>query len=114
LIEDAGPGMNLVQDLRADPKKPIVNPIAIKPEGSKVERMVAQSAKIEAGHVYLPKDAPWLATFLRELLAFPNGANDDQVDSVSQLLIWMQRSNQQPIPFVLPFFVGTPRLIPGQ
>ena len=66
--------MNLVQDLRADPNKPIVNPIPIKPEGSKVERMVAQSAKIEAGHVYLPKDAPWLATFMRELLAFPNGA----------------------------------------
>jgi phage terminase large subunit-like protein len=58
LIENAGPGMNLIQDLRADLKKPIVNPIPIKPEGSKVDRMVAQSAKIEAGHVYLPKGAP--------------------------------------------------------
>jgi predicted phage terminase large subunit-like protein len=114
LIEDAGPGMNLIQDLRADVKKPIVNPIPIKPEGSKVERMVAQSAKIEAGHIHLPKDAPWLATFLRELLAFPNGANDDQVDSVSQLFIWMQRSSRQPIPIVPPFYAGRPRLFPGQ
>ena len=79
-----------------------------------MERMVAQSAKIEAGHLYLPKDAPWLATFLRELLAFPNGANDDQVDSVSQLLIWMQRSSRQPIPIVPPFYAGRPRLFPGQ
>ena len=105
--------MNLLQDLRSDPTKPIVNPIPIKPEGSKVERMVAQSAKIEAGHVYLPKDAPWLATFMRELLAFPNGANDDQVDSVSQLLIWMQQFGQRPMTFVLPFVVSRPRDFPG-
>ena len=113
MIEDAGPGMNLVQDLRADPKKPIVNPIPIKPEGSKVDRMVAQSAKIEAGHVYLPKDAPWLATFMRELLAFPNGANDDQVDSVSQLLIWMQQFGQRPMTFHPPFVFTRPRDFPG-
>jgi phage terminase large subunit-like protein len=76
--------------------------------------MVAQSAKIESGHVHLPKDAPWLGTFLMELLGFPNGPNDDQVDSVSQLLVWMQRSNQQHIPIVPPFSVSRPRLIPGQ
>ena len=105
--------MNLVQDLQADPKKPIVNPIPIKPEGSKVDRMVAQSAKIEAGHVYLPKDAPWLATFLRELLAFPYGANDDQVDSVSQLLIWMQQFGQRPMTFHPPFVFTRPRDFPG-
>ena len=50
--------------------------------------MVAQSAKIEAGHVLLPKEADWLDTFLHELLAFPTGRHDDQVDSVSQFLKW--------------------------
>jgi len=50
--------------------------------------MAAQSAKIEAGHVYLPRGADWLDTFLLELLAFPNGRYDDQVDSVSQFLKW--------------------------
>jgi phage terminase large subunit-like protein len=50
--------------------------------------MVAQSAKVEAGHVYLPREADWLDTFLLELLAFPNGRYDDQVDSVSQFLKW--------------------------
>jgi predicted phage terminase large subunit-like protein len=114
LIEDAGPGMNLLQDLRSDPKKAMVNPIPIKPEGSKVERMVAQSAKIESGHVHLPKDAPWLGTFLMELLGFPNGPNDDQVDSVSQLLVWMQQSGSRQMTFVPPYYVSRPRLFPGQ
>jgi predicted phage terminase large subunit-like protein len=92
----------------------MMNPIPIKPEGSKVERMVAQSAKIENGHVHLPKDAPWLGAFLQELLGFPNGPNDDQVDSVSQLLVWMQRSGSRQMTFVPPLHVSRPRLIPGQ
>ena len=51
-------------------------------------RMEAQTPRFEAGHVLLPKEAPWLATFLDELLAFPRGRHDDQVDSVSQFLKW--------------------------
>jgi phage terminase large subunit-like protein len=35
----------------------MTRPIGVKPEGSKVDRVAAQSAKIEAGHVYLPKSA---------------------------------------------------------
>ena len=50
--------------------------------------MVAQSAKIEAGHVLLPRGAEWLDAFLLELLAFPYGRHDDQIDSVSQFLKW--------------------------
>jgi predicted phage terminase large subunit-like protein len=53
--------------------------------------MAAQSAKIEAGQVHLPKDAPWLDDFKSELLAFPKGHHDDQVDSVSQFLCWWQK-----------------------
>ena len=88
LIENAGPGMALLQDLRRDLPQGMPRPLGRKPEGSKAERMVAQSAKIEAGHVYLPRAARWLDTFMLELLAFPNGRHDDQVDSVSQFLNW--------------------------
>ena len=94
--------IDVILSSAADPDDEVIPP-----------RMVAQSAKIEAGHIYLPKDAPWLATFMRELLAFPNGANDDQVDSVSQLLIWMQQFGQRPMTFVLPFVVTRPRDFPG-
>jgi phage terminase large subunit-like protein len=64
------------------------HPIGQKPNGSKADRVVAQSAKIEAGHVYLPRNADWLDGFLLELLAFPHGRHDDQVDSVAQFLTW--------------------------
>jgi predicted phage terminase large subunit-like protein len=88
LIEDAGPGTALLQDLQRDTPQTMPRPIGRKPEGSKADRMVAQSAKIEAGHVHVPKEAEWLASFLLELLAFPHGKHDDQVDSVSQFLAW--------------------------
>ena len=48
----------------------------------------AESAKIEAGQVHLPRKAPWLDEFKKEFLAFPNGHHDDQVDSLSQFLNW--------------------------
>jgi predicted phage terminase large subunit-like protein len=92
LIEDAGPGMNLLQDLSATMPGGMTRPIGVKPEGSKVDRMAAQSAKIEAGHVYLPKSAAWLGEFLTELLSFPNGRHDDQVDKQRQPLCVIRRS----------------------
>ena len=88
LIENAGPGMMLLQDLQRDTPKGMPPPIGIKPEGSKADRMVAQSFKIEAGQVFLPAQAEWLDSFLLELLAFPQGKHDDQVDSISQFLKW--------------------------
>jgi predicted phage terminase large subunit-like protein len=91
LIENAGPGMPLLQDLRRELPAGMPYPIGRKPDGSKADRMVAQSAKIEAGHVHLPKDADWLGSFLNELLGFPLGQHDDQVDSVSQFLNWAAR-----------------------
>jgi predicted phage terminase large subunit-like protein len=102
LIENAGPGMNLLQDLRAAMPQGMTYPIGVKPEGSKVDRMAAQSAKIEAGHVHLPNSAPWLGEFLTELLSFPNGRHDDQVDSVSQFLRWLQNDAYNQIPLVAP------------
>lgn len=86
LIEQAGPGPHLIQELRANPVPGIPLPIGIKPEGEKRERMAAQSARFEAGQVHLPHDAHWLGTFLHEILAFPNARHDDQIDSVSQFL----------------------------
>jgi predicted phage terminase large subunit-like protein len=49
-------------------------------------RMAAQTPMIEAGRVFIPQDAPWLADYLHELAMFPKGKFDDQVDSTSQAL----------------------------
>jgi len=37
-------------------------------------------ARMAMGKVYLPRNAPWLADFESELLSFPVGVHDDQVD----------------------------------
>jgi predicted phage terminase large subunit-like protein len=97
LIEDAGTGAPLVQDLRREGR---LRPIPIRPERDKIVRLEAQSAVIEAGHVLLPETAPWLDDFRAEILAFPYGRYDDQVDSVSQFLAWAARNQ----------FVRSPRV----
>jgi predicted phage terminase large subunit-like protein len=89
IIEDAGPGQQLLQDLTYLTPAGMTRPIGMKPDGSKLDRMVAQTAKIEAGHVHLPRDAPWISDFLNEVLAFPHGRHDDQVDPLSQFLAWV-------------------------
>ena len=82
LIEDAGFGTALIQEL----KTANFSVIAVKPEYDKKIRMAIQSAKFENGQVFFPKEAPWLADLEAELFAFPNGRHDDQVDSISQAL----------------------------
>ena len=90
VIEQAGPGLHLLQELGANPVRGVPMPIGIKPEADKIVRMEAQSARFEAGQVHLAKDAPWLSVFLHELLAFPNARHDDQIDSTSQFLNWAE------------------------
>jgi predicted phage terminase large subunit-like protein len=48
--------------------------------------MSEQTARIEAGSVLLPRQAPWLEEFRHEVLAFPNGRYNEQVDALSQAL----------------------------
>jgi predicted phage terminase large subunit-like protein len=109
LIEDAGSGMNLLQDLYMGMPPGMTRPLGVKPEGSKQDRVAAQSAKIEAGHVHVPKDAPWLHDFLNELLGFPHTRHDDQVDSVSQFLCWIQQDmHRNTISLVGPIIVLGP------
>ena len=82
LIENKGSGMSLIQDLKSDH----IPAIAVNPDGDKIMRMNRQTARIEAGSVWLPRHASWLDEFRRELLAFPAGRHSDQVDALSQAL----------------------------
>jgi predicted phage terminase large subunit-like protein len=82
LIEDAGFGTALIQELKtAD-----FSVIAVKPEHDKKIRMGIQAGKFENGQALFPKEAPWLRDLEEELFAFPSGRHDDQVDSISQAL----------------------------
>ncbi|MCZ6859004.1 MAG: phage terminase large subunit, partial [Alphaproteobacteria bacterium] len=90
LIKDRSSGTQLIQDLREEGK---VRPIPINPEADKITRMIVQTAKLEAGNVFIPEQAPWLEDFRNEILQFPNGRHDDQVDSMSQYLVRSAASN---------------------
>jgi predicted phage terminase large subunit-like protein len=82
LVEDAGIGMGLIQDLQKAGKPAV----AVKPERNKKTRMQIQSDKFAAGLVFFSKNASWLAEYESELFAFPSVRFDDQVDSTSQAL----------------------------
>ena len=86
LIEDHASGTGLQQTLKGR-GLPV---IAIKPKGDKVMRMHAHTATLEATKVFLPKDAPWLDELRSEVLAFPRGRHDDQIDALSQLMTWAE------------------------
>jgi predicted phage terminase large subunit-like protein len=83
VIEDASTGIALAQDLK-DGGRFRVRPVAV--ERDKVTRLYVQAAKFEAGHVHFPKSAPYLPELEAELLTFPQGKHDDQVDSITQAL----------------------------
>jgi len=82
LIEDAANGPAIIDTL----KRSLNGIIPVRPEGSKVARFSAVSPLFEAGQVVLHKKSAFLQDFLTELLQFPLGRNDDQVDAASQAL----------------------------
>jgi predicted phage terminase large subunit-like protein len=82
LVEKGGGGIALSQALKLDG----IRAIEIDPEGDKFVRLNRQCSRIEAGHLFLPEQAEWLDDFEAELLSFPSGKFDDQVDAFSQAL----------------------------
>lgn len=60
--------------------------LTVDPDMGKNERAIAQTPKIERKRVFLPKSAPWLATFEAEVAAFPFCKYFDQVDSMVHFL----------------------------
>jgi predicted phage terminase large subunit-like protein len=84
LIEDKANGPAVVQLLRTR----VPGILAVNPDGGKIARANAVSPAFESGNVYLPdaEIAPWVVEYMDELCAFPNGANDDEVDQTTQAL----------------------------
>lgn len=92
LIEDTELGRAICAELRnAGRMRPVLDP----PRYDKVARLLTQAARFEAGQVLLPREASWLGPYMTELLAFPTCAHDDQVDSTSQALRWLNRYQRE-------------------
>lgn len=101
LIEDKAKGPAVIEYLRGlgfqviafDPK-----------HASKDERAELAAILFEEHCVYLPDPthAPWVhSLFLSEVLSYPLAAYDDQVDAMSQYLVWSSSSNLDPWIFTL-------------
>lgn len=93
LVEDKASGTQLIQELVKEGLS-IVKPV--KPEVDKIMRFNAQTATIENGFVYLPTKAHWLADFVFEVTTFPAAKYDDQADSLSQALEWINKQPGEP------------------
>jgi predicted phage terminase large subunit-like protein len=101
LIEDKGLGTSLIQELRGEK----VNTIPITPDIDKVTRLYATQPRFESGSVHFPENAPWLDDLISEVLGFPEGRHDDQVDSISQALAWIEKRKQNCVDWACPIIV---------
>ena len=86
LIEDKASGQSLIDELERETeiRCPI---IPMQPNQNKVLRAELVSPTLKQGKVwYITGD--WVKGFFEEVNDFPNSEHDDQIDSVSQFLIW--------------------------
>ena len=88
IIEAIGSGEALYQDLSAELGSYVV---AVQPKGNKAHRFEAVTLLMGKGRVWMPTNAPWLETLIKELQAFPQGKHDDQVDSISQMMFYWDK-----------------------
>jgi len=92
-VEDKGSGTGLLQLGRK-----LGMPLrALKAERDKTTRATPASVWYENGMVYHARNAHWLADFEHELLAFPNGSHDDQVDTVAYAVLEARARPSEPI-----------------
>ena len=103
IVEDTASGMGLIQILREQTRLSV---IGRHPKEDKETRLSRHQGRFEAGRIFLPFEAPWLADFEHELLAFPNGRYDDQVDALLLFLDWLSQNEYDlEIPIVKPIII---------
>jgi len=86
LIEDSPISKGLIQAL----KNKNVNVVTVTPDKEKRSRVIAQSDLFEGGSIFIQERAEWREIFIRELLDFPGGRHDDQVDALVQGLAYQR------------------------
>jgi predicted phage terminase large subunit-like protein len=93
VIEDKANGPAIIDEL----KREFSGLVAVTPRGSKEARALAISGMVEAGNIFLPLHESWVPAFIDETAAFPSGANDDQVDAMTQ---YLERSSVSSMDFL--------------
>ena len=105
-VEKKAAGAPLISDLKGTVK----GLIPVNPKGSKTTRLEAVAPYFEAGDVWFPHPsiAPWVRELVEELVSFPNGEADDQVDTLSQALSQCKPGSVGKIKMNLDVGIGSP------
>lgn len=116
LIENAGYGVELIQELKRE--IPGVTKISRGGDGDKVLRAESASADLESGNCYLPgfrlgadeyslpdeaRCPADVVDFIDSCAVFPNGRHDDDVDAWSQCMNWLRTRSVSPMRRSSPF-----------
>jgi predicted phage terminase large subunit-like protein len=111
IVEDTASGMGLIQLLKEQTQLPVIGQ---HPTDDKETRMSRHEGRFEAGRILLPAEAIWLADFEGELLAFPSGRYDDQVDALMLCLDWFSKNEYRlpPSDWPIPYVFSRPRSLP--
>ncbi|WP_041300239.1 hypothetical protein [Hyphomicrobium sp. MC1] len=98
VIDERGVGLGVAQHLRRAGYRNISSSTATsapitpgaaskcRPSDTKIERFGRAILRIDEGEVLIPMSATFLDKFLYEASAFPNISDDDQVDSMTQVI----------------------------
>ena len=95
IIEKTDHGRLLAESLVADNE---LKPRYALPRKGKAHRLAIEAPRFENGLVWLPREAPWLARYVAELVGFPNVPHKDLVDSTAQALAFLARYRRPPQP----------------
>jgi predicted phage terminase large subunit-like protein len=81
IVKSIGPFLEKrIREERAYCRREQITSVADKPTRSR-----SMQARTSMGKVYFPQKADWLSAFTSELLVFPAGKNDDQVDAFGMI-----------------------------
>lgn len=92
-VEDKASGQSLIQELKRESGIAVV---PFKAERDKVSRVNAILPIIQGGRVFIPEESPWLDPFIDEMVTFPNGMHDDQVDATTMAIDILSRTSVSP------------------
>lgn len=89
VVEDAANGAAVADHL----KREVTGIRLVKPLGGKEARANAVEPIFDSGNMWFPHPsiAPWIEDFIEELMAFPAGLHDDQVDALTQGLAYLHK-----------------------
>lgn len=87
LIEDRASGQSLLQELKRETRLSLR---ASESNASKEHRAQLVTPMVETGKLFVPEAAPWRSAFVDELISFPGGVHDDQVDALVHALTYLR------------------------